>query len=290
MADPTEVIPLLVVVLLLLGAQGGDVDAVAVTLDGDRTVTAVEDVLVVGGGTVDVPAGERVNGSLYVVGGDARVAGTVDGDVVQLAGNLTVAGSATVTGELQLYAGRWSVAPGATVGRRTAVEDVVPAEPSPVRAASTLALRALALALAGWVLARRDPALLANVGAAVTDHPVVSATVGLLAGATGVALVVFMAITLLLLPVSVLGVVVGFVVVSYAYVVFGYLLGRRLPVGRVDLASAAGVVAVVLAVEALGRIPVVGALVELGLVVTGAGAVLLTYFGLQRFEPVALPE
>ncbi|WP_135851328.1 hypothetical protein [Halorussus salinus] len=86
MADPLEVLPLLVVVVLLLTASGRNVEQMEVVFDGDREVTEIEEVLVVGGGTVTVPANETVSGVVYVAGGDLRVAGTVEGDVVQLRG------------------------------------------------------------------------------------------------------------------------------------------------------------------------------------------------------------
>lgn len=290
MANPVELIPLLVVALVLLSAGGADVSSINVAVDGERTVTDIEDVLIVGGGTTTVPANERVNGTIYVIGGDAIVAGEVDGDVVQLAGNLTVPAGGTITGELRLIAGEQVVASGASIGQRTDLPATVPVERSPIEQVGYLAVQALVLGLIGWALARRNVALLRNVGNSIVEHGVVSGTVGLLASATGVALVVFMAITVLLLPVSFLGIVGGFVVVGYAYIAFGYLLGRRLPIERVERATAGGVVAFVVAMEGLSRVPLVGATVQLLLILIGFGAVLITYFGLREFEPVELPE
>lgn len=290
MADPVEVIPLLVVALVMLSAGGADVTAIEVAVDGDRTVTAVEDVLIVGGGTLTVPSGERVTGPLYVIGGEATIAGRVDGDVVQLAGRLTVTERATITDELQSFGGERTVADDATVGRLTDLPDVVPTDPSPVEAALFLTARALGLALAGWVIARREPTLLANVGESITDYGLVSGTVGLLVSSTGVALLVFMALTVILIPISLLGLLFGIVVVAYANVAFGYLLGRWLPVEDVAQATAAGVVVFLLVIELLGRIPLVGGVLELIIVLVGIGAVLLTYLGLQPFEPAVLPE
>lgn len=290
MANPIELLPLLIVALVLIGASGADVASIEIAVDGDRTVTAVDEVLIVGGGTVTVPDGERVNGSVYVIGGDAVIRGTIDGDVVQLAGTLTVADTAAVTGELQTIAGEQAIGDGASIGRRTDVPTAVTVrQRSPVEAVVYLLVQALVLALAGWWIARRNPVLLRNVGDSVTEHGLVSGTVGLLASATGLALIVFMAITVLLLPISVLGLLLGVVVVEYSYVVFGYLIGRRLPIEPVGRATAVGVVAFVVLVEVLGRIPVVGALAQLGLILMGIGAVLITYFGLREFQPVELP-
>jgi hypothetical protein len=289
-ANPVEILPLLVVALLLIGAQGGDVQSIDVRVDGAHTVTEVQDVLVVGGGTTTLPAEARVNGSLYVIGGDVRVAGYVDGDVVQLAGTLSVAETATITDELQMFGGEQTIATDATVGRQRGIEELVPTERSPVRDAGFFLLQALVLSAVGAAVVRRWPLLLHTVADSVTGHTVVSGTVGVLASATLVALVTFMAFTLVLLPVSLLGVLVGALVVGYSHVVFGYIVGRRLPVDRDDVATAAGVTLFVLAVELLGRVPVFGVIIQLTLLTTGVGAILVTYFGLREFEPVRLPE
>jgi len=289
-ADPAELIPLLVVALVMLSAGGADVTAIDVAVDGDRTVTAVEDVLVVGGGTVTVPADTRVEGSIYVIGGEATVAGQVDGDLVQLAGEMTVTDGAAVAGDLRLFGGERQVAAGASVGSRTAVPELVAVERSPLEQLLLGAGRAGLLALAGYLLARRNPTLLANVGDSIADHGLVSATVGLLASATGVALAVFMALTVVLLPVSLLTLLVGAAVVAYGYVAFGYLVGQRLPLARPAPATAAGVLVFVVATDLLARVPLVGSVVGLVVPLVGVGAVLITYFGLARFEPPAIPD
>lgn len=284
MADPVEVLPLLVVVVLLMTASGQRVEQMEVVFDGDRAVTQVEDALVVGGGTVTIPAGETVNGTIYVVGGDTRIQGEFDGDVTQLAGNVSIAAGATVRGEFQTVAGNASVADSATVGSRSTVE-FVQRERSPATDFGFLALQALVLALVGVVLTRRRPALLGNVGDSVVHHSVVSAVVGVFTGATALALFVFMAFTLVLIPVSVFGIAVGLLTLGYAYVVYGYLVGRALPIERPDLASAVGIAGFVVAVDLLGRVPLVGTAIQFVLVVTGLGAVLITYYGFREFEP-----
>lgn len=286
--SPTETLPLLVAVVLLVSASGGAVDEMRVVYDGDPDVTAVTDVLVVAGGTVTVPSGETVRGSVYVVGGSARIDGRLEGDVTVLAGNLSVADGAAVTGTLQTVAGDVSVADGATVGARTTLP-VETATGGPLGAYGGLLLQFVVVGLAGWVLSRRRPALLANVGHAVTDRTAVSAAVGALAGATLLVLFVFMAFTLLLLPVSVLGLLAQFAAVLYGYAAFGHLVGRRLPLERPGAATVAGVGVVLVALELVGRVPYLGAVVQFGVVVLGFGAVLLTYFGLRRFHPATVP-
>ncbi|WP_232700720.1 polymer-forming cytoskeletal protein [Halobacterium wangiae] len=286
--SPTEALPLLVVVVLLVSASGATVEEMDVTFDGDHAVESIDDVLVVAGGTTTVPADAALSGDVYVTGGTVQIDGPVDGDVTLLAGNLSVGEGATVTGSVETIAGDPAIAESASVGRVSTFGPPAPAD-SPARQVATFLVQFLLLGAVGWWLARRHPALLENVGHSVTDHPLVSGVIGSLAGTTLLVLFVYMAFTLVLLPVSILGLLAELLVVLYSQVVLGYLVGRRLPVADAGRATVVGVGAFLLAMELLGYVPVLGAVVQFALVVVGLGAVLNSYFGLQRFEPVTIP-
>lgn len=287
--SPTDAIPLLVVVLLMVSAGGGEVQQLSVTFGGETSLRTLQDVHVVAGGTTTVPAGSTVSGDVYAIGGTTRVEGTVDGDVTLLAGNLSVADGATVTGTVQTIAGDSAVADGATVGRVSEFAAPVPSD-SPGQRVGGFLLQFLVLGAIGWWLVGRHPALLENAGNAVTDHTLVSGVVGALGAATLLVLFVYMAFTLVLIPVAIVGLVAEFLVVVYGQVVFGYLVGTRVPVERVQVATVAGVGVFLFVLEVLGMVPYVGGLVQLGVAAVGFGAVLNTYFGLKRFEPVTIPE
>ncbi|WP_159902655.1 polymer-forming cytoskeletal protein [Salinirussus salinus] len=287
--SPTDAIPLLVVVLLMISVGGGEVQQLSVTFQGDTSLETLQDVHVVAGGTTTVPVGSTVSGDVYAIGGTTRVEGAVDGDVTLLAGNLSVADGATVTGTVQTIAGDSVVADGATVGRVSEFAAPVPSD-SPGQRVGGFLLQFLVLGAIGWWLVGRHPALLENAGSAVTDHTLVSGVVGALGAATLLVLFVYMAFTLVLIPVAIVGLVAEFLVVVYGQVVFGYLVGTRVPVERVQVATVAGVGVFLVALEVLGMVPYVGGLVQLGVAAVGFGAVLNTYFGLKRFEPVTIPE
>jgi hypothetical protein len=284
-----ETFPLVVIALLVLAASGADPASIEMVFDGDRDIESTPDASVVGGGTVSVSANETVRGQLFVVGGETRIEGRVDGDVWLFAGNLTVTESATITGTLQTVAGNLSVASDADIGRRTTV-DVARQPRSPVETIGFLAMQMLGLGLVCAWLSRRAPHLLDTVGEAMTGHTLVSGVVGSIAGLTMLVLFVYMAFTLVLLPLSIVGLLVEFGLVVYSYVVYGYLIGRRLPIDRVDIASALGVGVFLLGIEVLGMIPYIGALGQALLVVVGLGAVLITYLGVRQFEPATIPQ
>jgi cytoskeletal protein CcmA (bactofilin family) len=283
-----ETLPLLVVVLLVLAGSGADPSSMEVVFEGERTVETTPDAFVVAGGNVTVPANATVRGQVFVVGGDTRIHGRVDGSVRQFAGTLSLTDTATVTGELQAVAGNLSVAPGADIGSRTTL-DVSTQPRTPLASVGILAMQMLVMGGAAALLTRRVPDLLATVGDAVIGHPVVSVVVGSIAGTTMLVLLVYMAFTLVLLPLSIAGLFVEFLLVGYGYLVYGYLVGQHLPVGRDDVASAVGVAGFLVVMELLGRVPYIGALVQLLVVAVGLGAVLVTYLGVRRFEPPEIP-
>ncbi|MFO8114740.1 MAG: polymer-forming cytoskeletal protein [Halorubrum sp.] len=287
--SPTEAIPLLLVVLLMISAGGDDVREMSVSFEGDTDVDSVADVHVVAGGTATVPGATTVDGDVYVIGGTAVVDGTVDGDVTLLNGNLSVGDGATVTGTVQTYSGAAAVSPDASVGRLSQFEAPAPSS-SPAQRVGGFLLQLIVLGGFGWRLVERHPRVVENVGAAIAEHALVSGVVGVLGATTLVVLFVYMAFTLILLPVAVVGLLGQFLIVLYGQAVFGYLIGTRLPIERDGVATLAGVAGFLLAFEVLGAVPFLGGIAQLVVAAVGFGAVLNTYFGLQRFEPVAIPS
>lgn len=284
-----DLIPLLIVALLMISAGGAEVETAELVMEGDHEITEHRGALIVGDATVTIPADADVSGPIYVIGGELRVQGSVSGDVTQLSGALEVADGAVIDGQLQHIAGTESLSDGARIGDRTTVE-VTPAEPDPIAALVPSVLLTLILALIGGWISRSRPTLLENVGTAAHEHPVVSLTVGALLFVTFLAVFVFMAFTLVLLPVSLLGLFVGLLSIGYGILAWGYLVGTQLRISRVDIATSAGVVAVMVFLHGIGFVPVIGELVTIGILLTGLGAVVITYFGLGQFEPVVLPE
>ena len=281
-----EAVPLLVVALLLISAQPG-VETVTTVFDGSQELSSGADAVVVAGGSVTVPEGTRTGTELYVVGGTARIEGTLDGRLVQFAGNVTVGSAGAVRGPYRVFGGDREVPERAAVDLEVVAEPVT-RERSPVESAAFFLLQAGVLAPVAFVLGRRYPDLLANAGHSVRHHPVVSGTVGLLATVTLLALFVFMAFTIILIPISLLGLLGGVLVYLYAHVVVGFLLGRWMTTERPGVATAAGAVLFLLATRLLNLVPVVGGTVSVMLLVVAVGAVFVTYFGLREFQPPQL--
>lgn len=284
-----ELIPLLIIALLLISTGGAEVETAEFIIEGDLDITEHRGALIVGDATVTVPPDADVSGPIYVIGGELHIEGTVSGDVTQLSGSLVVDDEAAIDGRLQHIAGTEDISDDARIAERTNTE-VAPAEPSPVGASLPTVLTTVILALGGAWLSQRRPTLLDNVGTTAREHTLVSLTVGGLVFVTFLSLFVFMAFTLVLIPVAILGLLIGAVIIAYGVVSLGYLIGQQMGSPRTGLATSAGTVVVMLLLEVSSVIPFVGDLLAIGFLLTGFGAVVLTYFGLRQFEPIALPE
>lgn len=290
-------IPLLIAALFMLGSGGSPPGTVQLLLTGQAMLGSAVGVtagtqpgaVIVADTTAHLPAGAELEGPVHVIGGELTVDGHVAGDVVQLAGTVVVGPDATIAGELRHVAGTLEVDPAADVARRTSVA-VASDDAGGAGTYVPLAVSTLLLALlAGW-LARSRPRLLGNVADAVTSHPVIVLTVGVLLGLTSIALIVFMGFTLVLLPVALVALTVGAVALAAGTIGLGHAVGRRMPGVSPPVGTALGVVVTVVALQVVGLVPVVGGLVAIAVLLAGLGATILTYFGLVRFEPVHIPE
>ena len=103
--SPTEAIPLLIVVLLMISIGGGDVQEMSVTFQGDNDVDSLADVHVVAGGTTTVSGDATAEGDVYVIGGTATIDGTVEGPVSLVAGHVTLGPNAVLHGDLTYRSG-----------------------------------------------------------------------------------------------------------------------------------------------------------------------------------------
>lgn len=283
------VIPLLVVALLMVSADP-DVETVQIILSGDHQLEVHQGALIVAEAEVTIPTAARVPGPIYVIGGALTLAGEVETDLIQLAGTVRVEDGAGIGGELQHIAGTLVVSPEAEVGSRTSVDLAPAAGEDPAGGLLAGMLLTLLLAGVGYLLAGHRSRALDNVAAAVAGHPVVTVTVGVLLTLTSIAVIVFMAFTLVLIPVALAGLLAGLVTLGYGLVAWGWLISRRLPIRGRRLGTAVGVAVVMVGLQLAGRIPLVGDLIVLAVLLTGFGAVVVTYFGVTRFRPDTLPD
>lgn len=264
--------------------------------------TTRDGLVVVLDGELLVARGASLRGTVVVLGGQARLEGGIEGDVIALAGSVRLGADAHVRGDVAVA----SVLERHPQARVDGTITLGPAVPETLSSAlrdgpsswGSVLMRASWLALLGLLAARFAPGAVDRLGEAVRRHALTAGAVGTLAFVVGLVLVVVMAFTVVLIPVSLIGLVAGMVALLVGWSSVGIALGTGLarrwrgaaagqPGWRERLAVALGVFAVVLALGALERLPWVGALLALGVTAVGLGAVLLTGFGTRRFVPDA---
>lgn len=259
-------------------ADGGRVEGSISAATGDLRIDGtVEGNVNAGSGRIEVSETGRIGGDLVVGAETILVNGAVDGDVRAGAERLVLGPNATVGGQFRYDANEFTRDPAATVeGRIVRDPDIrgnfgVFAAPNWV----TRVYGLFANLLLGAVLLAVFPAFSSTVALRVEDRPVNTGGVGLLALlATPLALVLF-AVTIIGIPLALLGAIlyglaiwVGIVYGEYA--VGAWVLGRA---GRDNrwLALVAGLVGFAI----LGAVPILGGFLEFGALLLGLGALAL---------------
>ncbi|MCU0492668.1 MAG: polymer-forming cytoskeletal protein [Chloroflexaceae bacterium] len=286
---------LLLMMLLLLGLSACGTDgrsSLTLISEGSHTLQEGETLygaLVVLHGQIVVPLGSAVQGPFFVLGGTAVIDGLISGDVTLLDGTLRLGPHAHVEGNLEVGGGTLEQAPEASIDGATHTGVLLPA-PAPGNQPGWLVLQSLGLALLAALLVRYLPRSLAHVGDAMVHHPIVAGAMGLLAGVVGVALLVLMAFTLILIPVVVTGLLLVGIAVAVGLVALGDALGQALTRWqgwrlRRTPAAMLGTLFVGLALALLQLLPQVGGSLSLVAALISFGAVILTRFGQQPFVP-----
>jgi len=261
--------------VIVAGQVNGDLEALAGNVRVNGTVTGDASAV---GGNVFLDEGGRVGGTLEAGAGNVVVEGEVGGDARLGAESVRVGPSAVVGGDLA-YAGDLDLADGASVAGAVREESNVSPDVGPV-----------GTTLPGWVswvygllanLALGALALLAfprfsdGLADRVATDPLRSGGVGLLLLVGIPILLVLLAISLVGIPLALVGALAYGLLLWLGYVYGAFAVGTLL-VGLADadnrwLALVVGLVAVSL----VGLVPIVGGLVEFVVLLFGLGALAL---------------
>jgi hypothetical protein len=278
------------------------------TLDGD---------LLAFGGNVTLEPTSVVTGSVFLVGGNMNSAGTIRGDLALIGGNANLQAGALIEGGVTTFGGNVNRDPAARIegqitsgGPTVEIPGLVPFQGVPPLelpfigrswTAPRIDLRMTPLWDGGWLLLQSLlTAALAvlvvmfgansagRVAKAAVDAPIASGVVGLL-GVVGIpALLILLALTICLIPFTIVGALLFAVAIVYGWIGIGLEVGERLThmlKWQLDPAAAAGVGTFVISLVANGInfIPCIGWLAPTLVSAIGLGAVLLTRFGRQGY-------
>ena len=291
--------------VVLAGCQPADSYRGMVVVDGRHHLESGETLagsLLVLDGEVTLARDAAIADALYVMGGRISAAGKIGGDVTVIGGTLYLERGAVVGGDLNIGGGTVELAPATTVQGRvnhgSGIEIPVTWQRQPPSVADALLRSVTAGLLLGalaWLGTRFLPRPISCVSQTAVCYPLVSGSLGLLAVVVGLVLLVMMAFTLVLIPVTLLGLVLALLIVAYGWIAYGSALGRWLaqPLPwrlRPPLTAFAGTFLFMLVTGLLGLVPLVGSALSFLMMIVSVGAVLLSRFGTRVFVPAMVSD
>jgi cytoskeletal protein CcmA (bactofilin family) len=273
--------------------------------------------LLVFGGSVTVEAEARVTGNIFLFGGSLTIAGKVNGDVVLIGGSGSLESTAVIEGNLETVGGGVESKSGAQVLGETnnftsppsisydiptqITPPEIPQVPGNVSQYINSAINFDPFTNAAWLffqslgwaaLAALVTLFFDNqtrrVSRAVLHQPVVGGSIGLLTLLVAAVLAVILSITLILIPVALIGLLALAIAFVLGWVAIGLEVGQRM--SRVfhqewalPLSAALGTFLLNIVVNGVGFIPCIGWLAPALVGLLGLGAVVLSRFGMQAY-------
>ncbi|WP_458207219.1 bactofilin family protein [Haladaptatus sp. NG-SE-30] len=255
------------------GTISGDLSALAgnVRIEGN-----VAGNVEAGGGNLVVAQPGRIGGTLEGSAGSTLLAGTITGDVQVVSETLQVAETADIGGDLVYDAGTFERAQGAsiagTVRQDESLVDVGPA-PAPRVPNWVGALYGFFVnLLLGAILLAVFPTFSDRVSERARGDPVLSAGVGLLLLVLVPILLIVFAITIIGIPISLLGALL-FAILLWAATIYGaFTVGVWLLSLADERNRWLALVVGLLVIALLSQIPILGGLVQFIVLLLGLGA------------------
>lgn len=299
--------PLLLLVGLLIFSltgcspyfSGDDGLVIAETYRLESGETLNRDLTVVGG-DASIEENATVNGDLAVIGGNVMVDGEIRGNVTVMGGSVRLGETAVVTGSVETLGGTIHRSPGAVVeereGDRLPGPDSIPMMRTPAVQVSfdpitgplMAILQAVALGALAMLVNLFASRQMERAGQTMRLQPVQSGGVGCLT----LLILLIMGITIILLPISAIGLLIAGIAGLFGWLSFGLLVGRQIAVWLKQpwtdpVSAGVGTLAVTLLASMLNLIWCIGWIpyTLIGLIVLGA--VVLTRFGTQNYPTVS---
>lgn len=300
-------LPLILIFIIALFALTG---CIGVSMGGEGLVigdsyrlesgdTLNNDLTVIGGNAV-LAEDSTVNGDVSVLGGNVTIEGQVNGDVSVLGGNVRLDDSARIRGDVVSLGGTVRRSAGAVVegrdnGRQPFRVPTMRTPPvqvhfDPILGPLMAFFRALALAALAIVVYLFAGTQMERTGRTAVAQPIISGGVGLLTLIVAPALLLLLAITILLLPLSLLGILILGIAALFGWLSLGLVVGRQLAIWLKQswsdpINAGVGTLALSLLSSMLNLIPCLGWLANVLIWFIALGAVILTRFGTQTYPP-----
>jgi cytoskeletal protein CcmA (bactofilin family) len=267
----------------------------------------LDDDLLILGGSVNLMVNSVVNGNIYLIGGSLQASGTVNGNINATGGSITLTATSVTIGNLTTAGVSVNRDPNAQITGVVRSETMGPSVvlPSGVQIPNmnvsfdplfnllSFILRIFLWALLAMVVAMFVPTQLARTAQTVISQPLISGGLGLLTVIVLPLLLVLLALTICLIPVTLVGALLLAIAWAFGLISLGTELGKRLSSifkqeWHPAISAGLGTLLLILVLNSMEAvIPCIGWLPKALAGFVGLGAVLLTQFGTQAYNPHA---
>ena len=270
----------------------------------------LNDDLFILGGTVNLMSGSTLNGSVFLLGGSVQAAGTINGNVIVLGGTLNLASSFVLNGDLTSAGTAINRDPAAQINGQinTNVNTPIVVVPGgtripilnsnfdPFLRVVGFFFRLFLWALAAMVVAMFLPTHLVRISQTALSQPLLTGGLGLLTVIIVPIILVLLAITICLIPVSLIGAFLLVIAWAFGLIALGLEVGKRISAmfkqeWHPAIAAGLGTLLLMCVLSGLEAIiPCVGWIPKALVGFLGLGAVFLTQFGMKPYTPSLSPS
>lgn len=267
------------------------------------------------GGTATLKSGSQVTGDVAVIGGVLEIDGRVTGNVQAFGGSITLNQSAIIEGSLYNFGSNLRQSDGARIeGSQVSnlpfdfnfgAVEIPDAKIIPFEAAKRTTgfvtsflwavLQIIAMGGLAMLVVLIAPKSTDRIATSIGKQPLTHWGIGLLTAFAFPAVILVCIITIILIPLGLIGIMALTVAIIYGWIALGYEIGKRLFVNNTNMSPAliAGIGTVILSIvsRVVGAIPCIGWLLVVTLGLFGLGAIILTRAGTRDYpEPVRYPS
>lgn len=267
------------------------------TLETDETLTGS---LIVFGGAVSLEQNSRVEGDIVLTGGSLDVSGTVEGSIVAIGGTVNINDPAVIEGDINTIGAVLKKSDEAKVEGNISnqaqgdfsmpippkmpVPSVPKVDLDPIGNVLWTIFKAIALAAVAALAVMFLSKPVERVAIAVTTQPVQTGLFGLLTAVVAPGLILILMITIILIPLGLIGALVLAAAVLFGWIAIGLEVGKKIATlfkseWAQPVSAGIGTLVLTLIISAAQVIPCIGWLFPSVLGIFAVGAVLTTRFG-----------
>lgn len=286
---------------------GGSYDlASGETLDGS---------LVVIGGTAKLEEGSTVTGDVILTGGTIKASGKINGDLVLIGGSASLEKTVHIYGNMISASSTIHQAEGAVIDGKIQEHATIPFQlpfssvkpnipnvnpqvttpkidlkHNPIMTAFNIGFQSFVMAIVAMLVSMFFPNAVRKIAKAILVAPIATGGIGFLTVFLTPLVLVIIAITIVGIPITVLGALVFGFAVLLGWVSVGVEIGSRIADAfksqwHVAVSAGVGTLLLTLVSQSITLIPCVGWVFPTMIAMAGLGAVMLTRSGTREYEP-----